>query len=392
MEPSQQIQTREIIIPEPVTAVSFIVAPDRDQRSPTWQQARDTWLAAVERKSKGSRNTRRAYEHDYNDFFAFFDLWMGPDGAIGLQPWQVGGAHVETWIRALYARDLADSTVNRKLAALSSFYNYVSYNYTVADGDTSRALWTQPNPFRIPDRVKVEPYERSVYPSTDDVMAMLRSIAGDTRISGVQKLRDICLIGGLFFTARRVSEWTTLTWGALHDVGSDTGVWFEYRYKGGKVKKQHIPVTVWTWIKAYLDLDGRWGKLRPSDYLFLATTDTAGRFHRSHGRGGQVDSGYDPARQPISPHRVNDLLKKYGRRVGVADELLHAHGLRHAGARTRQDDGADIHELKDVLGHSNIAITQIYSDRVLVTPEDARGDALAARMTQQLKLPLKSPR
>lgn len=377
--------TQELIVAQPVTTVTFVITPDSDKRFTTWQQARDSWLASVARQAKGSPNTRRAYERDYIEFFKFYDLWMGPDGDIGLKPWQVGGAHVETWIRALYARGLADSTVNRKLAALSSFYQYVSYKYTVADGDVSRALWQQPNPFRIPDRVKVEPYEHAIYPSADDVMAILRTIVADSRITAIQKLRDLSLIGGLYFTARRVSEWTRLTWGAVHD----NGAWFEYRYKGGKVKKQHIPTPVWDWVRAYLDADGRWGKMQPADYIFLATANTAGRFYRVDGRGGQVNTTYDPTTQPLSPHRINDLLKKYGRRAGVEDKYLHAHGLRHAGARVRLDDGADIHQLKDLLGHENIATTGIYTNRVLATPTDPHGDALATRLTQQLKLPLK---
>lgn len=381
---------QQVVVVEPVVtnAVSFIIAPDDDKRFNIWQQARDAWLASIERQSRGGQNTRRAYTNDFNEFFRFFELWVSRDGDVGLKPWQVGGAHVELWIASLHDRGLADSTINRKLAALSSFYNYVSYKYTIPDRDGSRALWTQPNPFRVPDRVKIEPYEKAVYPSPDDVLAILRTIAADTRISAVQKLRDLCLIGGLFYTTRRVSEWTTLTWGQIHETGE--GTWFNYRYKGGKLKKQAIPKPVWDLVKAYLDLDGRWGNLQPSDYIFLATVDTAGRFHRVDGRGGQVGSDYDRGQQPLSPHRVNDLLKKYGRRAGIADSLLHAHGLRHAGARARVADGADIHEMKDILGHANIAITQIYTDRVLVIPEDPLGDALAARLTAQLKLPLKA--
>lgn len=375
-------QNREVIVIEPT--VEFYVAPAGDQRLTTWQQCRDAWLNAIQRRARGSTNTRRAYEHDYNQFFAFYDLWIGPAGDIGLKPWQVGGAHVELWIESLHKAGLTESTINRKLAALSSFYNYASYKFTIPDADRSRALWTQPNPFRIPDRVPVDAYGRSVYPSLDDVTAILRTIANDVNLSPLQRHRDIALLGGLFFTTRRVSEWTALTWGAIHDTGE--GVWFDYRYKGGKMKRQAIPALVWNWVRTYLTLDGRYGKQQPPDYIFLATTATANRFRTRAGVGGQVRSGYDPARQPISNHRVNDLLKKYGRRAGIADDLLHAHGLRHAGARARLADGADLHELKDILGHGSIAITQIYTDRVLTTPTDANGDALANRLAKQFKL------
>ena len=59
-------------------------------------------------------------------------------------------------------------------------------------------------------------------------------------------------------------------------------------------------------------------------------------------------------------------------------EVLHAHGLRHAGARLRKDQGADVFELQEILGHASIAVTQVYSERVLEEPQDARGDDVVA--------------
>ena len=389
MQATEIDERTALVVCQPAHEIEFVVVPADEQRLSVWLRCRDAWLAAVTRRAKGSACTRKAYENDYRQFFAFFETWRTPlrDGTVdvGLKPWQVGGAHVMAWVEHLYAQGLRDSTVNRKLAALSSFYQFAMYKFSIQTDDGARALWQSPNPFKVPDRVQVQPYGRSVYPAPADVEAILREIqkAGDT--PEIQRLRDRALIGGMYLTTRRVSEWRTLTWGKIHENGD--GVWFEYRYKGGKVKRQAIPAAAWRWLRAYLEADGRWGQLAPEDFVFLATTDSAKLFRgRGPGRGNAVDADYDRTQQPLSAHRVNDLLKKYGRRAGVPEELLHAHGLRHAGARARKADGADVHELMETLGHGNISITQIYTDAVLVTPVDARGEHLGEKLDRQIRL------
>jgi site-specific recombinase XerD len=381
-------ETALVAASEP-SALIWRVAPGDDERASVWLRCRDLWLAAIERRAKGSTATRRAYEHDYNQFFGFFDTWRTPTGAgeviVGLQPWMVGGAHVQMWIEHLYGRGNSDSTVNRKLAALSSFYNFASYKFTVNTPDGERALWPAPNPFKIPDRAPVDPYVHAVFPEPESVLAILRTIASDKRAEPVLRYRNLALIGGLFFTTRRVSEWVGLRWGDLHDV--ETKPWFTYRYKGGKPKRQRLPGLVWTWIVEYLKADGRWGALTADDFVFIAEGDSAKRLRPRPGRGGgQVAADYDPAKQPLSAARVNDLLKRYGKRAGVPAEQCHAHGLRHAGALARLDDGAPVTEIRDTLGHGNVAVTQIYIERALSKPQDARGDRLAEKAGAQLKL------
>ena len=348
--------------PEPSTELAWFLAPEEQQAFDVWMDCRDKWLNSLQRKSRGWTNTRRAYEGDWNAFFAY---WRNHQ----LLPWQVGSLHVEEWIAALYAANLSDATVNRRLAALSSFYNYASYNYTLQGRDGEKALWEHPNPFRRPQRVRVDPYQRSVYPSSDQVTALLAQID----LASVQGWRDLALMLGMFVTTRRVSEWTRLRWRDIREA-DDGSKWFEYRYKGGKMKRQAIPAQLWLVIERYLHVSGRLTGILPDDYLFIACSDP---FHRKR--------PFDPA-TPISAHRVNDLLKKYGRRAGIPDDRLHAHALRHAGARLRHAQGADIMEIKEILGHANIAITQVYVETVLECPEDSRGEAvLSAVMPAQLR-------
>jgi len=89
-----------------------------------------------------------------------------------------------------------------------------------------------------------------------------------------------------------------------------------------------------------------------------------------------VDPGTVDPNRPIRNSQANRSLKKYARRVGVDERKAHIHGLRHAGARKRRQRmdatgrGVDYEELMLVLGHSSIAVTQIYTQTVLEDPKD----------------------
>jgi integrase len=105
--------------------------------------------------------------------------------------------------------------------------------------------------------------------------------------------------------------------------------------------------------------------------------------HPGRARRINPDLVIDPNR-PISNREANRLLKKYGRRCGIDREKCHIHGLRHAGARLRREQmqasgtPVDYDAIKTLLGHSSLAVTEIYVHRVLQDPEDP-GAADAAR-------------
>ncbi len=359
-----------------VALTTWAVAPEDRERYDRWLKCQFDWLNALERRS-GGKNTRRAYERDVLDFF-------GAYSSARLMPWHVTPAHAETWVQGLKYRKLSDSTINRKVAALSSLYRYAANEAIYMNGDGTRtALWPWPNPFGSRSlRTKVTPYGHAVYPSSDQVTNLLAQI-DCTTITG---LRNMAILHGMFATTRRVSEWINLRGRDIHDDATG-GHWFEYRYKGGEHKRQAIPATTWQIIQTYLKADGRW-PIAPDDYVFRATSTAGARIRRASGED-QVRPDYDPARQPLGPSYVNQLIRRYGRAAGIPDAKLHAHALRHAGARWRKEHGADIWQLKDTLGHASIAITQIYSDTALDEPEDLLGDTVGAVLPKQLKLLLR---
>lgn len=366
----------ELILAGPETETSLItwsIAPEDRERYDRWLKCQFDWLNALERKS-GARNTRRAYERDVLDFF-------GTYANQRLMPWQVTPAQAETWVQILAGRGLSESTINRKVAALSSLYRYASVEAVYINSDGSHAaLWPWPNPFGSRSlRTKISPYARAVYPSSNQVVALLAQID----IKTITGLRNMAILAGLFATTRRVTEWISLRGRDIHE-DAQGGHWFTYRYKGGAIKRQAIPADIWRAIVLYLQAEKRW-PAKPDEYIFQSTSAAGSRIRTATG-ADHVRAAYDPDRQPISASYVNQLIRRYGKAAGIPAEKLHAHALRHAGARWRKDAGATVWELKDTLGHASIAITQVYTDTALDEPADQYGDAIGQILPRQLKL------
>ncbi len=353
--------------PEPATLI-WHVAPEQAERFALWLDCQTKWLNALEHRS-GGINTRRAYQRDIISFFAAYQL-------EDLMPWQVSRVHVARWVETLATAGLAGATINRKLAALSSLYEYASAEYTILRDGSEVGLWAYANPFRSKSlRSKTQPYGKAVYPSTAEVSALLNQIDLTTQTGW----RNLAIIAGLFATTRRVNEWLNLRWGDIRESPDGNGMWFTYRYKGGAPRRQAIPADIGKIIKKLVELDGRSGKLAAGDYLFIAYSAAA-----RHLPGLPAD--YAPGAAHISASYVNILLKHYGAAAGIAATRLHAHALRHAGARYRKQKGAGIFELRDILGHKSINTTQIYSDVVLENPTDAQGDQIIGEiLPKQMK-------
>jgi len=330
-----------------------------------WVECQRNWLSALEHRS-GGRNTRRAYTRDVADFFACHP---------GLNPWEVTPSHAEAWAQDMRRRGLKPATINRRVAALASLYRYAATEAVHVDPDGERRpLWVHPNPFASRSlRAKAGRRAGAAYPSAAQVTALLGQIDPRT----VTGLRNLAILAGMFATTRRVSEWLNLN---TDDVREEAGgVSFEYRYKGGEKRRQLMPPDIWGIVRAYLQAAGRW-PMAPGEAIFQAFSAAGDRFP-SRGRAGNGAVGGGP----LSASYVAKLIRRYGQAAGIPAHKLHAHALRHAGARWRKDHGADVWQLKDTLGHRSLATTQIYTETVLSAPEDPLANTIGEILPLQLR-------
>lgn len=346
-----------------------------------WEAAQTTWLESKQRRS-GGENTVRAYRLAVKQFF----------GWAFVAPWLVSPGHAQEWAGHLSTEakeivdgetgeitygPLAPATVALKLAALSSLYDFVQRRYTFMTQDGRHAsLWPadRANPFGTVERPKVSPYGRAVFPTTDE----LKRILDDVNTECLTGKRDFALLYTLATTCRRAAEVLNLRWGDIQEL-EEGDFSFRYRYKGGDERRAVLNRRAYQAICSYLEADGRpVEEMDEGDYVFVPLDPDRIKHLRP-------DEDVDP-NHPISNNQANSLLKKYARRCGIDSEKAHLHGLRHAGARLRVEQmkksgaGVDYMELMHLLGHSSLAITQIYSQNVLEDPEDPGGEAAAGAL------------
>lgn len=282
----------------------------------TWQRAEETWLGTAARRSA---HTERAYRNALNDFKRF----ISPRG-LG----EIGGGDVAAWANDLAQRGLAESTINARLAALSSFYRFCMTSFTDEHGIGLIGF----NPVSAVERARITPYGKSRPLSPEQVRTLLDAVNRST----VQGMRDYAMILMAVFTGRRSAEIRHLRWGDIMHT-ADGRVRYHWRGKGGKERWDDLPQPVYDAICLYLEVAGR-TDLHTDDYIFVSLNGD---------------------NEPLSSEWYNQTVKRYAQAAGLP-AWVHAHTLRHTAAHLRVRAGQSVLEIQRLLGHANLRITQIY--------------------------------
>lgn len=276
---------------------------------PAWEGARRAWLESKGQASDGS-NTAKAYGIAFRQFFEW----------AGIPPWQVSPDLARAWARHMLREGLADRSINLKLSAMSSFYDFVQ-------GGRELALWPaeRRNPFAAVERPKVLPaYGRARFPSLEEVGTILAAINTDCRTGA----RDFALLYTILVTCRRAPEVLHMKWGDIQPL-EEGGYALSYRDRG-QLKQAALSPACYQAICAYLEMDDRPpARMRADDYIFVPMDP-----ERVRRLPGNADKPIE-ANRPLSSSFANRILKKYAQRAGVNLEKAHLHGLRHAGAKLR---------------------------------------------------------
>lgn len=268
---------------------------------------------AVERGA--SPHTVAAYRRDLERYVA------GLESRGVVDPSSVTREDVTAHIATLRSAGLAPSTVERKVSAIKSFHKFL-VREAVTDNHPTARLPLPNVPERLPDVISVE-----------DVTRLLAQPFPDGPIG----LRDRAMLETLYGCGLRVSELIGL------DVGDVDLVEGFVRVLGKGGKERVVPVSglAARALEAYITA-GR-PSLRPK--RSLAGVDPRAVFLNA--KGGR-----------ISRQAVFGLVRRYGSRAGLD---LHPHTLRHSFATHMLEGGADLRALQEMLGHSDLATTQIYT-------------------------------
>lgn len=268
-------------------------------------------MMAVERDA--SPHTLSAYARDLADA----EAGLGKGGLIAADE-----AQIEAWFASLSMRGLSAATAARRRSAVRQFYRFA-----LGEG------WRADDPSRRLDAPKQgRPLPRTL--SREEVEALLAAAGRDDSAGAT---RMLALVELAYASGLRVSELLALK---VEAVRRDPA-WLIVRGKGGKERLAPLNSAAREAVKAWLDVrDARRPKKGPdSPWLFPSTGAeghlTPRRFAQQLDQAA-IDAGIDPAR--VSPHV-----------------------LRHAFATHLLEGGADLRVVQTLLGHADIATTQIYT-------------------------------
>lgn len=153
-------------------------------------------------------------------------------------------------------------------------------------------------------------------------------------------VRDRAILETLFSTGLRVSELVALN---KDDVNLKSGE-FTVIGKGGKARVVYLSAAAVDWIKRYLAT-----RNDPFTPLFVRYS------------GKKMEEGdFDGESLRLTPRSVQRLVKKYVHRAGISIDAT-PHTLRHTFATGLLREGADLRSVQELLGHSNVSTTQIYT-------------------------------
>ncbi len=276
------------------------------------EQLVDTYLLHLKVERGLAVNTLDSYRRDLAKFVTF----LRRQGIFALE--QVDRQRIMAFMDDLHKKGRAAATISRNLAAIRSFYGFLSQENMVSQ-NPSTELNSPKIPKRLPNIL-----------SATQVSKLLEQPKGNT----AGGLRDKAMLELLYATGIRVSELVDLN---LTDVNLDMGF---LRCIGKGSKERIIPMgqVAVASIRSYLQ-KGR-GKL-------VGDIQETAVFVNVHGHR-------------LTRQGLWKILKKYVRQAGIEGDIT-PHTLRHSFATHLLENGADLRAVQEMLGHSDISTTQIYT-------------------------------
>ena len=289
----------------------------------------EAFLEMMSAERAAAKNTLVAYARDLADAHAF-------SAARGRPLESARAEDVEGYFAALSARGLSAATAARRRASVRQFFRF-----TLEEG------WRKDDPSRRVDAPK-RPRALPKLLSRQEVERLIEAASAPGEAEGA---RLACMVEVLYASGLRVSELTALPLQAL----ARDPAFLMVKGKGGKERLAPLNGAARAAVKAWL-------ALRPA---FLPKGDKANPWlFPSTG-----------ASRRVTPRRVAQLLDEAAVRAGIDPARVSPHVFRHAFATHLLEGGADLRVVQTLLGHADIATTQIYthltSERLRRTVETA---------------------
>lgn len=259
---------------------------------------------------KASNNTIMSYKRDLMKMVVFFK----EQGISDIK--KINATNMNTYLLHLEKINQASATISRYIASMKSFFVYLKEEGIIETVPT-KDIKSPKVEKKIPDILSV-----------DEMVLLLEQPVANTQ----KGMRDKAMLELLYATGIRVTELITLK---LGDVNLDMSY---IQCNAGK-KLRIIPFNNET--KKALEI-----YLKEARPHFVKNSDVDVVFTNISG-------------EPMSRQGFWKLIKYYGNKAGITSDIT-PHTLRHSFAAHLVENGADIRAVQEMMGHSDLAATQIY--------------------------------
>ena len=275
----------------------------------------DSFIDYMTNIKKSSKNTVSAYERDL-DCFGSFIISINKDVV------DVSSFDIDSYKLFFNKKGFSSSSVSRAMSSIRGFYKYLLVSGTIND-DPSKKIRNE----------KVEKKSFEVLTSSEIDLLLAQP---DTK--SIKGIRDKAMLEIMYATGMKVTELVSLK-------VSDVNVKLGFVVCHGEENQKHdrtiflYPAAVKS-VKEYLEHSRK----------FLDCGEDVSLFLNINGSG-------------MTRQGFWKILKGYVSDAGI-NKTITPHTLRHSFATHLLENGADINDIKEILGHSDIASTQVYADYI----------------------------
>ncbi|MES2620560.1 MAG: site-specific tyrosine recombinase/integron integrase [Bacteroidota bacterium] len=269
----------------------------------------------IEFERRYSKHTHEAYRNDLAQFGAFLEPYEK-------QLKDATHTDIRNWIVSMMEQKTSARSVNRKISALKSFYKFLLRRGEIKNTPLSK-VQTPKTSKRLP-----------VFVDLPSIEKLLKEVVFP---EGYEGLRDKMIIELFYGTGMRRSELINLK---ETDVDSYSS---QIKVLGKGNKERIIPIhnELRNSIRGFIEEKRRLVESQKGDFLIVTE------------KGKKMEPGF-----------VYEIVKKYLNMVTTVDKKS-PHTLRHTFATHLMNGGADINAVKELLGHSSLAATQVYTHNTI---------------------------
>ena len=280
--------------------------------SGTFQITLDAFMRYVQLEKNFSVHTVREYESDLKEFFAFLET----EGVTSLN--EVEYIHARLYITKLYDEKKARTSISRKISSIRSFFKFANREFNLDDAPF-RSLYHPKKEEKLPHFF----YE-------EELQVLFEKNRGDD----AKSIRNMAILELLYATGIRVSELVSIEMNQID---------FSYniiRVMGKGRKERIVPFGSFACDALMIYIDQVRPKLmknKEHNKLFVNL------------RGGE-----------LTDRGVRHILKEMIENASMHTKI-YPHMLRHTFATHLLNNGADLRTVQELLGHSHLSSTQVYT-------------------------------